>query len=207
MHLVFGGSFDPIHRGHVAMADAAQCQVQPERLFWVPSFHAPHKPEQPPVGAEHRLQFVQAVVRERPGEQVLDWEIQRQTWSYTVDTLRFLATEYPQANWGFLLGADSLAHLATWRCLEEICRRVRFFFAPREGWGERELRRFQQRLDPQLAACFRARMLVMRPVDASSTAIRAALAAGQLPESIPLAAAELIRRHGLYGIAPADYQS
>lgn len=199
MRIVFGGSFDPVHRGHLAMADAAQEQVHPTEILWVPSRHAPHKPTSPPAAGDARLAFLEAVVEPRVGETVCTLELHRQGLSYTVDTLRALAELHPQEEFAFLLGGDSLSHLATWRDLEELFTRVEFLFVPRTGWGEDKLEPFRAGLDPHFRSLFRAKFLNMEPVDCSSTAIRASLDRGEMPASVPGAVATLIRVGGHYG--------
>ena len=199
MLIVFGGSFDPVHRGHLAMADAAQKHLSPERLLWVPSGHAPHKPDLPPAAPEQRAAFLHAVVDARPGEEVCAMELQRPGLSYTVDTLKELRLQYPHPAFGFLLGGDSLEHLLTWRDLPTLFQQVEFLFVPRTGWGEARLDPFRNSLPDALRPLFRARFLDMPVVDARSTEIRAALNRGQMPEAVPEPVAELIRAGTCYG--------
>lgn len=199
MLIVFGGSFDPVHRGHLAMADAAQEHLAPERILWVPSGHAPHKPDLPPAAPEQRAAFLHAVVDPRPGEEVCAMELQRPGLSYTVDTLKELRRQYPQSAMGFLLGGDSLEHLLTWRDLPSLFRQVEFLLVPRKGWGEESLAPFRATLPKDLEPLFRARFLDMPIVDARSTEIRAALGRGQMPDAVPEPVARLIRDGACYG--------
>ena len=115
--LVFGGSFDPVHRGHEAMADAAWREIQPDRFLWVPSGHAPHKPTLVPAAAEHRVALLNLILAGRPREELSRLEVERPAPSYTVDTLQALRSQLPAAEIHLLLGSDSLAHLAGWRDL------------------------------------------------------------------------------------------
>ncbi|MDP7061915.1 MAG: nicotinate (nicotinamide) nucleotide adenylyltransferase [Planctomycetota bacterium] len=197
--VVFGGSFDPVHEGHVAMADAIQEFQDPDLLLWVPSFHAPHKIDRPPAHAEWRLAMLQAVVDLRAGEEVCLLEIEREGFSFTVDTLRQLQELYGVAHPTLLLGADSLEHLLTWRDVPELFKRVRFVFVPRPGWGKSQLRTFRDSLSTELGGLFRAQFLPMPEVAASSTQIREALAAGQMPSDLTPQVRDFIRVHGCYG--------
>lgn len=196
MILVFGGSFDPVHNGHIAMADAAQGAKHPQKILWVPSRHAPHKPDSPPARAEERVAYLHAVVNSRPGEEVCTMEIHREGLSYTVDTLRALEMQYPGVDLYFLLGGDSLSHLKTWRDLPELFQRVQFLFAPRSGWGPERLEEFRETLPAELNVLFRAEFLPMKEVDVSSTEVRASLAKGICPNSVPSAVADLLRKFG-----------
>jgi len=200
MHLVvFGGSFDPVHEGHIAMADAVQAQLHPDLLLWVPSFHAPHKQQRAPAAASVRLALLELVVAFRRGEEICTLEIERQGYSFMVDTLRTLATQYENAELTLLLGADSLEHLLTWRDVPELFGRVCFVFVPRPGWGATQLEEFRGQLAPQLQKHFRAVYLPMTEVAVSSTAMRAALAAGQMPDGLPLMVQQHIAANGNYG--------
>lgn len=196
MILVFGGSFDPVHDGHIAMADAAQREKRPDKILWVPSRHAPHKPDMPPASAEERVAYLHAVVDERPREEVCTLEVHRDGLSYTVDTLRELETQYPGEELYFLLGGDSLSHLTTWRDLPELFARVHFLFAPRVGWGMERLQPFREALPENLQASFRAEFLPMDEVDVSSTEVRSALELGKMPQGVPASVMALLRQFG-----------
>lgn len=201
--VVFGGSFDPVHNGHVAMANAVQQHLNPDLLLWVPSFHAPHKQQRPPACATTRVALLERVVQARAQEEVCRFEVERQGYSFMVDTLRQLQEQYPSAELTLLLGADSLEHLLTWRDVPELFERVKFAFVPRPGWGAQQLHAFHQQLAPNLAQRFRADFLAMQEVAVSSTAIRAALAAGQMPDGLPLTVMEQITANGFYGFTRA----
>ena len=143
--------------------------------------------------------LVEGVVATRANEEVCRLEIERQGYSFMVDTLRQLQDLYPSANPTLLLGADSLDHLLTWRDVPELFQRVKFVFVPRPGWGAMQLENFREQLAPDLALSFRADFLSMEEVAVSSTDIRAALACGQMPGGLPLTVVEQITANGIYG--------
>lgn len=201
--LVFGGSFDPVHCGHEAMADAAWQGVQPDRFLWIPSGHAPHKPALAPAAAELRVAFLRQVLADRPREELCLLEVNRPAPSYSVDTMQALRAQMPTAEIHFLLGSDSLAHLAGWRELERLFELVHFVFAPRRGWPEAALTAFTSALPEDLRPRFHGRFLTMPPVDISSTAIRAALARGEAAAGLHPGVLDLIRRAGCYGARPS----
>lgn len=201
--LVFGGSFDPVHRGHEAMADAAWRTVRPDRFLWMPSGHAPHKPERDPAPAEARAAFLLAMLAQRPREELSRLELERPAPSYTVDTLAALHAEDPAAELHFLLGSDSLSHLAGWRDPARLFSLAQFWFAPRRGWPAASLEKFRAGLTPELRGRLRAHFLDMPAVDLSSTELRAALARGERPAGLHPAVLEEILRRRCYGSARA----
>jgi len=201
--LVFGGSFDPVHQGHEAMADAAWRELAPDRFLWMPSRHAPHKSAAAPAASAVRAALLQLVLADRPREELSRMELERPAPSYSVDTLQALQDQYPEAELHFLLGSDSLAHLASWRDPARLFDLARFAFAPRTGWPESALREFADALAPELRRRFRARFLAMPVVNLSSTALRAALGRGAAPAGLHPGVLAAIRQHGWYGRRPA----
>lgn len=200
--LVFGGSFDPVHLGHEAMVDAARAALHPDLVLWVPARQAPHKLDHRPAPAEDRVAFLERVLAHRPGERLCRLELDRPPPSYTVDTLEELHRRYPGAEFYFLLGADSLAHLATWHDLPRLFSLATFVVVPRDGWGREQLEAFRARLPAELRERFRAVYLDVDLPEFSSTAVRAALARGEEPEGLRPEVLEEIRRRSDYAPAP-----
>ncbi|HEX9792849.1 MAG TPA: nicotinate-nucleotide adenylyltransferase [Planctomycetota bacterium] len=196
---VFGGSFDPVHCGHLAVADAARAALAPDLLLWVPARHAPHKTDEPSATAADRLVLLGIAVAGRPGEVVETLECERPGPSYTVDTLRALGQRHPAAELHLILGADSLLHLHTWRAVPELLERASLALVPRPGSGPHDLDAFAARLPAAVRVLLRAQFLPMDEVAVSSTEVRRRLCAGEpvdglLPEAVR---AEIARR-GLY---------
>ena len=184
--VLFGGSFDPVHLGHVAVADAARRELAPDRLLWMPARLAPHKPEDPPAPAADRLALLERVVGPRPGEEISTLELEREGPSYTVDTLEALRRGDAGTRWYLLLGADSQSHLPSWRRLDRILELAEIVLVPRPGWTE-------------LLPGSPARMLPGEPVEVSSSEVRRRLAAGESCAGLlPPGIEEEIRRRGLY---------
>ncbi|RMH02506.1 MAG: nicotinate (nicotinamide) nucleotide adenylyltransferase [Planctomycetota bacterium] len=183
---VFGGSFDPIHRGHLAVADAVQDRLRPDLLLWVPARAAPHKPGRCPAPAADRAALIEAVLAGRPGERLCRLELEREPPSYTVDTLEELARLHPGAEFLLVLGGDSQEHWPNWRRRERILELATPVWFPRPGW---------ERLRPGVPG----RMLAMELVPISSSRIRAALARGEdCSRWLPPAVAAEIAARGLY---------
>lgn len=119
---IFGGSFDPVHLGHLLIAEQALNQAQLERLIFVPAAIPPHKQEQQLSSPEARVQMLRLAIGGHPKFEVDECELNRTGISYTVDTLREFCTRYPDDQLYFLMGADSLAEFHTWKDPQEICK-------------------------------------------------------------------------------------
>jgi nicotinate-nucleotide adenylyltransferase len=130
---VFGGTFDPLHVGHLVVAQDAFEALGLDRLLLVPARQSPHRPEPPKASPDQRLRMVRGSVQGDPRFEVRDMEIQRDGPSFTVDTLRALRRECPGAELYLLIGADQWAGFARWREPGEIGRLARVVVMARAG--------------------------------------------------------------------------
>jgi len=199
---VFGGTFDPPHRGHVAVAEDARRQLALDRLLLVPARVSPFKVgERGITDAEIRLAMTRAAVEGLRGLAVDRLELDRDPPSYTVDTLRALRTRMPEAEFFLLLGADQWAAFGRWRDVEEIARLATPVVMAREGQDPAEV-------DPGLPEGVDVpwRTVDVRRVDVSSTEVRERVRAGSSVDGlVPGAVARLIEAHQLYRAAPAAH--
>ncbi len=200
---LFGGSFDPVHQGHRALADAAMAQLGLDELRWVVAGQPWQKAGRELAAADDRLAMVAAAIADAPGQRVERLEIDRQGPSYTIDTVRALQAAEPETSeWWLLIGQDQHANFCTWRDWRELLDRIGLAVVGRDGLAPQP--------PPALAAVpHRWQMLSMPPHPASSTAIRARLAArasAQLlaPGWLSPGVADLIERRGLYHPVPAQ---
>ena len=127
---VLGGTFDPIHHGHLAVAEDVRETLGLERILLVPAAHPPHKPGRPITPAAHRLAMVELAVAENPRLGVSAMEIERGGDSFTVDTLEALRSDGEGDVW-FILSAEALAGFDTWRMPERILDLARLAVVPR----------------------------------------------------------------------------
>lgn len=179
---IFGGSFDPIHHGHLILARAAREELGLDRILFIPANVSPHKTQTKPATAQDRLAMVQLAIEGEAGFESSDLELLRPPPSYTVETLRELAAQQPDDDFTLLIGADNVAKFDTWREPDEI-----------------------RRLAP-IAVLDRANHdtphdwpVVRRLVDISSTDIRARAAAGRSIRYLtPDAVCDYIAAQGLY---------
>lgn len=193
---LMGGSFNPIHCGHVALARAALESGRVERVLFLPTGNPPHKKEGL-VDKFDRLRMVELAVEHEAGMAVCREEIDRDGVIYTVDTLAALKRKMPDCTLTYLIGADTLRALGTWRRVETVIERCKFLVMMREGETREEVIR--------LAGLWTQRgaqidFLDARKMDISSTQIREQIQKG-LPfeRLVPQAVADYIHEHGLYG--------
>ena len=191
-----GGSFNPIHCGHVALARAALESGRVERVLFLPTGNPPHKKEGL-ADKFDRLRMVELAVEHETGMEVCREEIDRDGVIYTVDTLAALKRKMPDCTLTYLIGADTLRALGTWRRVETVIERCKFLVMMREGETREEVIR--------LAGLWTQRgaqidFLDARKMDISSTQIREQIQKG-LPfeRLVPQAVADYIHEHGLYG--------
>ena len=128
---LFGGSFDPVHLGHLLVAQAAVEELGLDRLFFIPAAQSPFKPDSKPAPAAVRLQLLRLALAGRTNYEIDEQEIRRGGVSYTVDTLRDYAKRFPAAELFYLIGTDHLEHLPEWREPAELARLAEFVEIPR----------------------------------------------------------------------------
>ena len=185
---LLGGSFNPVHLGHLLVAQAAREELQLSRLFFIPAAQSPFKPGLPLAPAEQRLRLLRLALAGQTDCEIDEQELNRGGVSYTIDTVRDYVRRFPGAHLVYLMGADHVPQLTKWRDADELARLVEFVVLPRPG----------QAAAP-LPAPFRGRALVGFPLGVSSSQIRERVKAG-LPIDLLVgpAVAEAIRNNRLY---------
>ena len=185
---LFGGSFDPVHLGHLLVAQAAREELDLARLIFIPAAQSPFKPDSQPTPAPERLRLLRLALAGKSWCATDDQEIKRGGVSYTIDTARDYAARFPEARLFYLIGADHLPQLPTWRAAEELARLVEFVVIPRPGQAEQPF-----------PAPFRGRALAGFPLGVSSSQIRGRVKAGlPIDHLVPDRVAEAIRNNRLY---------
>jgi len=188
---VFGGTFDPPHLGHLALAEWARESLALDRVLFVPAGAPPHK-QAPRAAVATRVALVRAAVRGNPAFGVCTLEARRAGPSYTVDTLRALAGEHPGAELWLLVGADMFETMSTWRDIRGIVRLARIGVALRPGSAAA--------VRPAWArGGLGLRALANPALEISSSGVRARARAGRsLRYLVPDAVARLVAARGLY---------
>lgn len=202
---IFGGSFDPVHAGHLFVARCAREAFELDRVLFVPAARPPHKPGVRLACAEHRLAMLRIATADEPAFEVRDLELSREGPSYTIDTVRELAAEIPGAELFLVIGEDNLPGLPDWREVEALLRHVRPVVVRRGTGGESALEALATRLSPQALRRLACGWLDVPPHPASSTELRARLGRGEDPgDLLPPGVARYALEHGLYRMPGRD---
>jgi len=206
---ILGGTFDPIHLGHLVPAEYACHHLRLDRLYLVPSAAPVHRPRHTPASPEHRLRMCELAAEPIPPFAVSDCEIRRSEPSYTALTIEhFARTACPDATLFLLIGEDNLPLLHTWRRIADIAALATLAILPRpischpeqaqrvEGSRRDALPSVIQSEIPNLKSAIR----IPSPlVPISSTDIRRRVREGRSIEGlVPASVADYIARHGLY---------
>ena len=185
---LFGGSFDPVHLGHLLVAQAAREELGLERLFFIPAAQSPFKPDAQPSPAQERLRLLRLALAGKTWCEIDEQEIQRGGVSYTIDTVHDYRRRFPRAQLFYLIGADHLLQLPKWHAALDLARLVEFVVIPRPGQAA-----------TLFPAPFRGRWLAGFPLGLSSSQIRERVKAGlPIDHLVPCTVAEAIRNNGLY---------
>ncbi len=200
---LMGGTFNPIHSGHIAMAKAALTAQKLDEVLVIPSGNPPHKHDIAP--AEDRWRMVCAACAQEPSLTPSRIELDRQGVIYSVDTLEMLRAQRPKAELFFIIGADTLMELHAWRESERVLSLCTFLICPR-SWSYTPDQLMQER--KRLTALGgRFVTLATDVVNVSSTQVRQALQAGEPTPLLPVPVREYCSLTGLYGMPPRFPQS
>ena len=198
---VIGGTFDPVHIGHLLAAEQCREQLQLDEIRFVIAATSPFKVAGASVDSKHRWAMLQLAIGGNPYFRADDRELQRGGTSYTVDTLREIHSESPTTQIVFLMGADSLVDFAKWRDPAEICSLAFVAVVARGGSVAPDLTLLEPFLPrPRERSSSLGKHLVRMPqCEISSTGIRAAVAQGRsIRYQVTPAVAAYIEQHSLY---------
>lgn len=130
---LYGGSFDPIHLGHLLVAEAACEELQLNRIVFIPAARSPFKPAHAPAPDALRLRWLRIALAGHPRFEIDDLELRRGGTSYTIDTVRACAARFPNAQLFWLIGADHVPTLSQWRDSSLLADLIDFIVIPRPG--------------------------------------------------------------------------
>lgn len=204
---VYGGSFDPVHVGHVQLAELAAQRARLDVVDFVPAAKQPFKRRGPQASDHDRLAMLALALADQPRLEVCDLEITRGGVSYTVDTLRELHRRHPGDELYFLMGADSLQDLPQWREPDEILRLARPIVVARRGEPAPDWQVLAPLVDESQMEDIRRGMIAEMVAHVSSSEVRRRLASGETVEGmLAPAVAHYIRQHRLYQDGEPDVE-
>ncbi len=187
---VFGGSFNPVHRGHLYIAQLAREAASLDEVLFVPAARPPHKDGEELAGAAHRLAMLREALADEPGTAISEIELEEDGPRYSLDTLTLLSERHPGAQLSFIMGLDSLHDFPRWHEPERILAKWNVIAVDRPGVDPAGL-------DPAMTA--RCRVVTGNPFAISSTAVRERAGRGlSLRHLVPEPVEAYIAAHGLY---------
>ncbi|MGB5995521.1 MAG: nicotinate-nucleotide adenylyltransferase [Candidatus Deferrimicrobiaceae bacterium] len=209
---LFGGTFDPLHNGHLRMAIEVKEALRLPRVVLLPAHHPPHKPRQPLSEAGHRLAMASAAVAQLSGFEVSDMEVRHEGPSYSLTTVREFSRVEPGVDWVFVMGADSFAEISTWHRYGELLAACDTVLLPRHGTPLTPSPPAGLRIEKEEPHCYswtgesyrlpEGRRLYcpsLPALDISSRSIREKVRSGQCIRGlVPPEVEEYIAGHGLY---------
>lgn len=185
---LYGGTFDPVHHGHLILARDALEELKLDRVIFIPARLSPHKLASSPAPSDARREMLAAAIAGETAFTLDDSELERTGPSFTIDTVERIRAAQPEATLFYLIGADNLRELHTWRRIEDLRRLVEFVVFGRNGKEEEGADRFRT---------------LTRRVDISATEVRQRVARGEsIRYLVPEPVRSLIAAHHLYQNPP-----
>lgn len=200
---IMGGTFDPIHYGHLTAAEFARAEFKLAKVLLMLAARPPHKQEELILDEEHRLEMLKLAIRDNKFLEVSALELNRPGYSYTIDTIRYFLDNCPQKKIYFIMGADALFTLHTWKEVDQLSRLCNFIVVTRPGYQLKKEDPQYDRLPPGFWD--NVSNLEIPGFDFSSTEIRARVKQGKtIKYMVPPQVEQYIRRHNIYKLGEED---
>ncbi len=191
---ILGGTFDPIHNGHIEMAKAAKTALDLSEVLFITGGNPPHKKEKKVTDARIRHEMVEGAIKGLDGFRAIDYEIKKENYSYTAETLKFFKSQNPDDEYFFIVGADSLDYMEDWFSPEKIFRLSRVVAFSRDDFKMCEkAKKLEEKFGGEII------LLKDKILDISSTEIRTLVDMGEdISALVPKTCKDFIEKHGLY---------
>lgn len=195
---IFGGSFDPIHMGHLVLAEYIKDELGMDKIIFIPAYESPFKIGKSNADSRHRFNMVKLAAEGNTDFEVSDYELKKSDVSYTVDTLRdFRKHEGREHELYFIAGIDSFLNMEKWKNADELFTEYSFAIGNRPGYKEEELYKYADYLREKYGS--NIEIVKIPQINLSSTAIRNRISAGQSIKYLVAPSVEVyISEHGLY---------
>jgi len=196
---ILGGTFDPIHTGHLIMAENAREEAGLEQVLFVPARKPPHKLDQSICDVKHRLEMVRLATQNNPFFEVSEIESARPEASYSVDTVKQLKKANPGTEFYFIIGGDSLLELHTWREPERLVQLCEFVVAIRPEDDLERIKGSGLGLSSEAVEKLTRHVITSNPIGISASQIRNRVAQGRsIKYLVPAEVEQYIKEHNLY---------
>jgi nicotinate-nucleotide adenylyltransferase len=199
--ILFGGTFDPVHKGHTAVAKAAAECIGAEKVIFIPTKHSPLKDFLPKASDADRMKMIALAISENENFQISDYELKKPERSYTLQTVRHFTNQYAGVSIYWLVGADSVDDLPLWYGIEELIDECNVSVMFRAGFDKPDFRKFMDLWGSDRIEKLQKNIIETPLIDISSTQIRKILSAGgNADEMLNAKVAQYIHRGRLYHI-------
>ncbi|MEL7596886.1 MAG: nicotinate-nucleotide adenylyltransferase [Clostridiaceae bacterium] len=184
---IFGGTFDPIHNGHLHIAYEALYKLGLDKVIFIPSGNPPHKTDKIVTDAQLRFTLVKETIENEKKFQVSDYQNKNKNLSYTYETLNFFNSLQPETEWYFITGVDCLMEIDTWKNVHQILSQCKFVVFNRPGYNKQDIesqkRKIEEKYDKKII------FLDIPILEISSTQIREKIKKGEsvsylIPEKV-----------------------
>ena len=197
---IFGGSFDPVHLGHLVMAEQCREQGRLDQLWFMPASVPPHKQNRQLASFAQRVEMLTLALSGQPAFHIKELENERSGPSYTVDTLSQIRKTHPDDDIYLIIGADTLLDFPNWRQPQRIVELVALLVADRPGWDMPDVQEVRSRLSLSKGVDLRVEVIQMPLINLSSTDIRQRSHDGRsVRYLVPRAVEVYMAEKGLYG--------
>ena len=197
---ILGGTFDPVHTGHIALARAVTERCGTDKILFIPNANPPHKLGIAITPYEHRVRMLEIALEDCDKAELCEVETQGSAPNYSVDTVRRLKALYgEETKFFFVIGSDEVAGLADWKDLKKLLAAVDVLVVSRAGWGLVEIDRITDSLGEDAVEKLKSNAFSVDLPDVSSTDIRQrAASGGDVANDVPPGVARYILEQGLY---------
>jgi len=196
---ILGGTFNPVHIGHLILAQDAMEAFELSKMLFVPCDKPPHKEASSLISAEYRAAMLELALEENMSAEICDLEIMRGGTTYSIDTVRKLSDLYPDHELLFVIGSDTLPELYQWKDINELLKLCRFVTICRPGFALKAVTEKDLKLDSPWPRILLRNVFVGHQIDVSSSDIRHRVAEGMSIRYLVPAAVEMyIAEHSLY---------
>ncbi|HEY5556511.1 nicotinate-nucleotide adenylyltransferase [Acetobacterium sp.] len=194
---LFGGSFNPIHTGHLLLAESARDQYELDRVLFIPTGNNPFKISLDDISREHRLNMVELAIKNNPYFEVMTHEIDQTGITYTIDTIEEIKKSFPNSDFYFITGADLMFEITLWKGAPELLKSVKFITTFRPGYSHEKLdTRIEELQEIYDASIYK---LYTSEMDITSSEIRSRVKNGySIRYLLPKAVEEYIYKEKLY---------